>query len=369
MSKLCIGIICGGRSLEHEISLKSAICIAQSIDICRFEVIILWIDKKGCWHLKNRNFDTLFCYEDDTYISILLQIYPHRFASNTKYINDYIKFDVIFPIVHGTLGEDGALQGLLCMMNLPFVGSHVLSSSIGMDKDVSKRLLRDAGLSVVPFKTFLVNDQHNIDFDDLVSTFRLPFFVKPVNQGSSIGVSKVTSRKYFNQALEKAFYFSHKILIEPAIIGREIECAVLGNDNPEISVCGEIILANKNFYTYYDKYIARDVQILIPALVNDLISDEIRSITLRAFQILNCSGMARVDFFLTSDNQIFLNEVNTLPGFTYDSMYPKLWEISGLNFQKLITKLIELALDMHDKNNCFYHADSDLLKYFRHERI
>ncbi|WP_443092749.1 D-alanine--D-alanine ligase family protein [Candidatus Blochmannia sp. SNP] len=350
MSKLCIGIICGGRSLEHEISLKSAMCIAQSIDKCRFEAIILWIDKKGCWHLKNINFDTLFCCKDDTYISILLQNYPHRFSSNTKHINDFIKFDVIFPVIHGTLGEDGALQGLLCMMNIPFVGSHILSSSIGMDKDVSKRLLRDAGLSVVPFKTFLVNDQHNIDFDDLVSTFRLPFFVKPVNQGSSIGVSKVTNRKYFNQALAKAFYFSHKILIESAIIGREIECAVLGNDSPETSVCGEIILKHNNFYTYYDKYIAQDVRIQIPALVNDLISDEIRSITLRAFQVLSCAGMARVDVFLTSDNQIFVNEVNTLPGFTYNSMYPKLWEISGLSFQKLITKLIELALDLHDKN-------------------
>ncbi|URJ29925.1 D-alanine--D-alanine ligase [Blochmannia endosymbiont of Camponotus sp.] len=358
MSKLCIGIICGGRSLEHEISLKSAMCIAQSIDKYRFEAIILWIDKKGCWHLKNINFDTLFCYEDDTYLSILLQNYPHCFSSSSKKINDLLKFDVIFPIIHGSLGEDGALQGLLCMMNVPFVGSHILSSSIGMDKDVSKRLLRDSGLSVVPFRTFLANNQHNIDFDDLVSTFRLPFFVKPVNQGSSIGVSKVTNRKNFNQALEKAFYFSHKILIEPAIIGRELECAVLGNNNPEISVCGEIILSNDNFYTYYDKYIAHDVQMLIPALVNDLISDEIRNIALRAFQVLNCSGMARVDFFLTSDNQIFVNEVNTLPGFTYDSMYPKLWEKSGLNFQKLITKLIELALDLHDKNKCFYHADS-----------
>ncbi len=364
MSKLCVGIICGGRSLEHEISLKSAMCIAESIDKYQFEVMILWIDKKGYWHLKNINSNVVSYYKNDTYISVLLKNYPHRFALNIDNVNILLKFDVIFPVIHGTLGEDGALQGLLCMMNVPFVGSNILSSSVGMDKDVSKRLLRDAGLSVVPFKTFLIHDKKNIDFDSLVSTFGLPFFVKPVNQGSSIGVSKVTNYNNFNQALITAFSFSCKILIEPAIIGRELECAVLGNDNPAISVCGEIILSNDSFYTYCDKYVKRKVQIVVPALINDAISDEIRCITLRAFQVLNCSGMARVDVFLTMDNQIFINEVNTLPGFTNDSMYPKLWKATGLNLRALITKLIELALDLHYKNNYFYNADSDVLNIF-----
>ncbi|URJ26324.1 D-alanine--D-alanine ligase family protein [Blochmannia endosymbiont of Camponotus modoc] len=367
-TKLCIGIICGGRSLEHEISLKSAMCIAQFIDKFRFEAMILWIDKKGCWHLKDINFRNLSYHKNDK-ISIFLQNCPHPFKFHTKNINFLLKFDVIFPVVHGTLGEDGALQGLLCMMNLPFVGSNVLSSSVGMNKDVSKCLLRDAGLSVVPFRTVLAQDQDNIDFDYFVSIFGLPLFVKPSNQGSSIGVSKVTKCEDFNLALNKAFSFSNKILIEPAIIGRELECAVLGNDNPKISVCGEVILSDNNFYTYHDKYVEHKAQIMIPALINDAISDDIRHIALRAFQVLNCSGMARVDFFLGLDNKIFINEVNTLPGFTCDSMYPKLWEVSGLNFQELITKLVELALDLHDKNNYFYHVDGAVFKYFRHERI
>ncbi|URJ23356.1 D-alanine--D-alanine ligase [Blochmannia endosymbiont of Camponotus sp. C-003] len=356
MSKLCIGIICGGCSLEHDISLKSAMCIAQFIDKFRFEVMILWIDKKGYWHLKDVNFNNLSYHKNDR-ISILLQNCPHQFELRTKNINFLLKFDVIFPVIHGSLGEDGALQGLLCMMNLPFVGSNVLSSSIGMDKEVSKCLLRDAGLSVVPFKTVLDQDQHNIDFDDLVSIFGLPLFVKPSNQGSSIGVSKVTQRKDFNLALMKAFSFSSKILIEPAIIGRELECAVLGNENPEISVCGEVILSGDDFYTYDNKYMKHTVQTMIPALIKDTISDDIRHVALRAFQVLNCSGMARVDVFLNLNNKVFINEVNTLPGFTCDSMYPKLWEASGLNFQALITKLLELALDLHDKNHYSYHVD------------
>lgn len=354
MPKLCVGIVCGGRSLEHEISLSSAIRIARFIDKRRFDVIIIWIDQKtGCWCMKDITVDNFSYYTNSEYISILLKKCPHQFYFSFENINTYLKLDVIFPIIHGTLGEDGALQGLLRVMDVPFIGSDVLGSSISMNKDISKCLLRDAGLSVAPFKTFLFRDRYDIDFESLVSFFGLPFFVKPVDQGSSIGISKIVNYKNFVTALNIAFSFSNKILVESAIIGREIECAVLGNDNPEISVCGEIIMRDNNFYTYHDKYVeSQNVQNIVPAIISDVISDKIRYIACRAFQILSCSGMARVDFFInSSNNKIFVNEVNTLPGFTDTSMYVKLWEATGLNLQTLITRLIELALDAYNKRN------------------
>lgn len=354
MSKLCVGIVCGGRSLERQVSLSSAIRIIQFIDKIRFDVAIIWIDQKGCWwYVKDVDSDFFSYCETNESIFVLLERCPQRFILSSAHVNTILKIDVIFPIIHGTLGEDGALQGFLRMIDLPFVGSDVLGSSISMNKDIAKCLLRDSGLSVVPFKTFRVYDRKNIHFDSLVSDFGLPLFIKPVNQGSSIGVSKIIDYTDFIEALNIAFSVSHKILVEPAIIGREIECAVLGNDNPEISVCGEIILRGNGFYTYYDKYLEFDnVQSVIPAALDNVTSKEIRYIAFRAFQILNCFGMARIDFFISSsNNKIFINEVNTVPGFTDISMYVKLWEATGLNLQTLITRLIELALEMHDKRS------------------
>lgn len=353
MPKLRVGIICGGRSLEHEVSLRSAIYIAQCIDKRRFDAVIIWIDYTGCWHIKDLNSNCFSYYINNEYISIFLKKCPQQFFVCSKNTNISLKFDVIFPVVHGTIGEDGSLQGLLRIIDIPFVGSDVSGSAIGMDKDISKRLLRDAGLSVVPFKTFLFYEKCCIDFENLVFTFGLPFFIKPANQGSSIGVSKITNYKNFIEALNVAFSCSDKILIEPIVLGREIECAVLGNDNPEVSVCGEIIVKDDNFYTYYDKYInPENAQSIIPAEISSVISDKIRYVAFRAFQVLNCSGMARVDVFLNaSGDQIFVNEINTLPGFTDTSMYIKLWEATGLNIQTLITRLIDLAVDMYDKRN------------------
>lgn len=353
MSKLCVGIICGGRSVEHDISLRSAIRIAQFIDKNKFDIVIIWIDRRGCWYIKDINVDNFFYCTNSEQIYLLLKQCPQKFVFRSANIDTVLKFDVVFPIVHGTLGEDGGLQGLLRIMNVPFVGSDVLSSSISMNKDISRCLLREAGLLVVPFKTFLFCDRARIDFDSLVSTFGTPFFIKPVDQGSSVGVSKIVDYKNFVTALNTAFSYSHKILIEPAIVGKEIECAVLGNDNPEISVCGEIVMKNNNFYTYYDKYVAvNNVKNTIPAAIDSIMSDKIRYIAFRVFQLLNCSGMARIDFFVSAyDEKIFINEVNTLPGFTDTSMYVKLWEETGLDLRTLITKLIELALDAYEKRN------------------
>lgn len=355
MSKLCVGIVCGGRSVEHEISLKSAIHLAKYIDRRRFDVVIIWIDATGCWFIKDVYSDRFVFDMSGGYISILLKECPQKFVFRFKNRDVILTLDVIFPIVHGTIGEDGSLQGLLRIMDIPFVGSDVLGSSIGMNKDITKCLLRDAGLSVLPFKTFMSQDRYTLDFDSLVATFGLPFFVKPVDQGSSIGISKVCNCTNFIKAVNTAFSFSHKILIEPAIIGKEIECAVLGNDYPEISVCGEIVLEDKNFYTYYNKYMvsSNNVQSIIPANIDNIIGNKIRYLAFRAFQILNCSGMARVDFFLNSLNhEVFINEVNTLPGFTKTSMYVKLWEATGLDLQTLITKLIELSLERYTRRKC-----------------
>lgn len=354
MSKLCVGIICGGRSLEHEISLRSAVRIVQYIDRRRFDVSIIWINRQGCWYMQDIKSDHFLSYFRDQCISVVLKECPQSFFYCDKNMrNVQLKCDVIFPIIHGTSGEDGTLQGFLRVMDIPFVGSDVLGSSISMNKDVSKCLLRDAGILVVPSKTFFLYDRHHINFDSLVSMFGLPFFLKPVNQGSSIGVSKITNYENFLSAIDVAFSVSHKILVERMIVGKEIECAVLGNDNPEVSVCGEIVLKGENFYAYYDKYIdSENIEMTVPANISNVMSEKIRYIAYRAFQVLHCVGMARVDFFWNVfDDNIFLNEVNTLPGFTDTSMYVRLWEATGLNLQKLITRLIELALDMYDKRN------------------
>lgn len=345
--KLNIGIVCGGCSKEHEISLRSATYIAQFIDKNRFKVKVLWINKTGNWFfVKSRNINFFSFYHKNEYVPISLHQNSNQFHfyfSNQN--NNLLKIDVMFPIIHGSFGEDGAIQGFLRIINLPYVGSDILGSAICMNKNITKRLLRDAKLPVVKFKTILINERYNINFFDLVKNFGLPLFIKPIDQGSSIGASKVNSYFNFNEALDIAFSYSNEIIIEPFIVGRELECALLGNNNPMASVCGEVILKNNNFYTYYDKYVDHNSHIIIPAKIDQLINNKIRRIAIQAFQTLHCFGMARVDLFLTPDNQIFINEVNTIPGFTENSMYPKLWESTGLKLQLLLTKLIELALD------------------------
>ena len=250
-------------------------------------------------------------------------------------------------VVHGTLGEDGSLQGMLRMANLPFVGSDVLGSAACMDKDVTKRLLRDAGLAVAPFITLTRANRAQFSFADVEAKLGLPLFVKPANQGSSVGVSKVKNEEQYHQAVALAFEFDHKVVVEQGIKGREIECAVLGNDHPQASTCGEIVL-NSEFYAYDTKYIDdQGAQVVVPAAIAPEINDKIRAIAVQAYQTLGCSGMARVDVFLTADNEVVINEINTLPGFTNISMYPKLWQASGLDYTSLITRLIELALERH----------------------
>lgn len=352
-----VGIIFGGKSTEHEVSLQSARNIVDAIDKEKFDVTLIGIDKDGIWHL-NESTKFLLNSNDPSLIAL------HPSGRNVAFIpgkkeQQIIEFqnkalsqlDVIFPIVHGTLGEDGSLQGLLKMVNLPFVGSQVLSSAICMDKDVSKRLLRDAGLNVTPYIRLTKQNRKNIDFDTVCSKLGLPLFVKPANQGSSIGVSKVNTIDEFEIALNTAFTYDNKVLIETGIDGREIECAVIGNHKPKASVCGEIELSD-SFYSYDTKYInEKGAKVTIPANISAELSEKIKNIAINAYEILECTGLARVDVFLTKDGTVYINEINTLPGFTNISMFPKLWEASGLSYSDLITYLIELAIEYHQEQN------------------
>ncbi|KNC95360.1 D-alanine--D-alanine ligase [Trabulsiella odontotermitis] len=358
MAKLRVGIVFGGKSAEHEVSLQSAKNIVEAIDKTKFDVTLLGIDKQGQWHINDAS-NYLLNAQDPAHIALrpsdvtLAQI-PGKAAQQLIDADNgqpLPAIDVIFPIVHGTQGEDGSLQGMLRMANLPYVGSDVLGSAACMDKDVTKRLLRDAGLAIAPFITLTRANRERIRFADVEAQLGLPLFVKPANQGSSVGVSKVTSEAQYHQAVALAFEFDHKVVVEQGIKGREIECAVLGNDFPQASTCGEIVL-NSEFYAYDTKYIDDNgAKVVIPAAIAPDVNDKIRDIAVKAYQTLGCSGMARVDVFLTADNDVIINEINTLPGFTNISMYPKLWQASGLDYTSLITRLIELALERHQADS------------------
>ena len=358
MVKQRVGIVFGGKSAEHEVSLQSAKNILEAIDKSKYEVVLLGIDKQGEWHLNDAS-GYLLNAENPKLIALnrsgenvaLVPGSSSQQLITRQQAQPLSQLDVIFPIVHGTLGEDGSLQGLLRMANLPFVGSDVLGSAVSMDKDFTKRLLRDAGLNVAPWLSVTQAQRANIDAEAVIARFGLPLFIKPANQGSSVGVSKVESPEAFDAALDLAFTFDRKVLIEQGIKGREIECAVLGNDTPEASPCGEVVVHDA-FYSYDTKYIsASGAQVVVPAAISDEASEAIRQVAITAFQALECFGMARVDVFLTDSGEIIVNEVNTLPGFTNISMYPKLWQAAGLSYSDLISRLIELAQQRHQQTS------------------
>ncbi|WP_338573075.1 D-alanine--D-alanine ligase [Pseudomonas canadensis] len=354
MSKVRVGIIFGGRSAEHEVSLQSARNIVDALDRSRFEPVLIGIDKAGHWHLNDTS-NFLLNQENPSLIALNqsnreLAVVPGKAnqqlveTSGTGLLEHV---DVIFPIVHGTLGEDGCLQGLLRMADLPFVGSDVLGSAVCMDKDISKRLLRDAGIAVTPFITLTRSNAARTSFEAAVNKLGLPMFVKPANQGSSVGVSKVGDKVEYHAAVELALGFDEKVLVESAVKGREIECAVLGNENPIASGCGEIVVSS-GFYSYDSKYIDdQAAQVVVPADISQEASERIRRLAIEAFEVLGCSGLARVDVFLTDDGEVLINEINSLPGFTRISMYPKLWQAAGMSYSELVSRLIELALERH----------------------
>ena len=349
--KITIGLICGGTSGEHEVSLVSAYNIQAALDREKYEVLIIAIDKNGAWFLGNSA--ELLEHTHDvrqvTFKKNLPTALPQTGSSSDENLtakeqsgNELAEVDVFFPITHGKLGEDGALQGLLELLGKPYVGADVYGSAICMDKDVTKRLLQHYGIPVSRYK--LLRNPEDLSFEDAVRELGNTLFVKPCREGSSLGVSKVRSADEYHVALQQAFAADRKVLVEEAISGREIECSVLGNDSPEAaSVLGEIVPL-REFYSYEAKYVDDDgAELKIPAEIDPQVSLKIRKAAVESFLITECRGMARVDFFLREDNTFILNEINTLPGFTKISMFPKLWDASGLPYAELLDRLIELA--------------------------
>lgn len=350
--KIRIAILFGGRSAEHEVSIQSARNIVEAIDRKKYDVSLIGIDKNGAWRMlaipaltSQRELFPAPQKQSKTTALIAEKVDKPTLTAEQGIRN----FDVVFPILHGPFGEDGTMQGLLKLANVPFVGAGVLGSAIGMDKDVMKRLLRDAGIPSARFVAVRSHEMPSVTFEKIQKTLGVPFFVKPANLGSSIGVSKVHSKKEYLPALTKAFSYDTKILIEENIKGREIECSVLGNENPIASVPGEII-PQEEFYSYAAKYSEESkTTYAIPAKLPSHLVKKIQGLAAKTFTTLECEGMARVDFFLTPDNDILVNEINTIPGFTKISMYPKLWEQSGILYPELIDTLITLAIQRFKK--------------------
>ncbi len=355
--KIRVGVIFGGKSAEHEVSLQSAKNVIAALDKKKYEPVLIGIDKAGKWHLQsgahyllNGENPKLIALNSDGAREVALQAgeSAHQLIGlDDRGLNRGL--DVAFPVLHGTNGEDGTMQGLLKLMDVPFVGPSVLGSAIGMDKDVAKRLWQAAGIPVAKFLSFRDSERKNINFNKIKKALGMPLFVKPANAGSSVGVSKVKSEKDFRRAVGEAFAFDGKILIEEAIAGREIEVSVLGNEHPRASVPGEII-PHHEFYSYEAKYIDEaGAAAEIPARLPKPLVKKIQAAAVKAFQIIECEGMARVDFFVKQSGKFYVNEINTIPGFTNISMYPKLWEASGIKYAELIDRLIGLAIERYGR--------------------
>ena len=352
--KIRVGILFGGKSAEHEVSLQSAKNVIDAINRDKYEPVLIGIDKSGKW-LLNESSNFLLNSDNPKLIrlnqasdSVALVPQSEGEISNLSRSDFSQAVDVVFPILHGPFGEDGTVQGLLKLADIPFVGAGVLGSSVGMDKDAMKRLLRDAQ---IPIADFMVarSGEPVPDYADVIEAFGSPFFVKPSNMGSSVGVYKVHTQEEYTQAVEGAFEYDLKIIIEESINGREIECSVLGNEDPIASVPGEVI-PHHDFYSYEAKYIDENgAGLEIPADLPGNIIENVQDMAVRTFKVLSCEGLARVDVFLRDDDEIVVNEINTLPGFTAISMYPKLWEASGISYTDLIGRLIELAIDRYQK--------------------
>jgi D-alanine-D-alanine ligase len=389
MKKLRVGILFGGRSGEHEISLLSAASVFNAIDQEKYEVVPIGITKEGRW-VTAADAERLLHgkFEDQKHLragdpdatpgaavlakgeAVVVPPEPHRHGSMTPFETDAsshamtrrasdraIDVDVIFPVLHGTFGEDGTIQGLLELADMPYVGAGVLGSAAGMDKDIMKALFRAAGLPIVKHVTFLRSDweANAKKVEKLVEgKLKYPVFVKPANLGSSVGISKAHDRKELGPAIGEAAKFDRKIVIEQGVGGRkakarEIECSVLGNDKPQASLPGEIVPGTE-FYDYKAKYLDEGSQLIIPAKLSKSETKEVQRLAIGAFQAVDCAGLARVDFLMEpKSRKIYLNEINTMPGFTAISMYPKLWAASGVSYRDLIGRLIQLGIERHEE--------------------
>jgi D-alanine-D-alanine ligase len=350
--RLRVGVLFGGRSGEHEVSLASAASVIRALDPEKYDVVPIGISKDGRWLVGTgaqkmlpdvlRTGERVFLPPDPTAATIV----PVQQGGGRPSIT----VDVVFPVLHGTFGEDGTIQGFLELAGLPYVGPGVLSSAVGMDKDVQKRLFEQEGLPIVPYLAIRRSDWERdpAAVEKLIKkTFKFPLFIKPATLGSSVGMSRVKTAKELAPAMNLAAEFAMKIMVEKNVSAREIEVAVLGNDDVKASIPGEIV-PHREFYDYAAKYLEQGTRLVIPAVLTKKQAAQFQDLAVRAFRAIDGAGMARCDFFLEKKTgKIFVNELNTIPGFTSISMYPKLWEASGLPYPQLIDKLIELALEVH----------------------
>lgn len=346
MTKQKVGILYGGRSVEHGVSINSARNIEQYIDKTEFDVYCIGISPTGVWYLTASVNKEI---EKGKKLKLQLDASDPRFEdeSGTAY-----RIDIAFPVLHGTDGEDGSIQGLLKAMDIAMVGTGVLGSSMAMSKLIAKQLMQHAGLPVTDFVFYRYDEKDTINFDDIVARLGLPFMVKAANLGSSVGVSKVKQESDFKNAVEDSFRYDECVLFEQYIKGREIECAVLGNYPPEASLPGEIVISKEyEFYTFDAKYVdGKAVTIDVPAKLDAGIAEKVREVSVKAYTTLQCEDFARIDLFLSEQGEIYVNEINTIPGFTNSSMYPMMWKERGVSFTQLITRLIHLGFERYKKS-------------------
>lgn len=358
-NKLKVGVIFGGRSGEHEVSLVSATSVINNLDTGKYDIIPIGISRGGSWfsgkdvlkqfkeNVSDRELekDRYFFSTDPGFRGLIA-------VDQQKNIN--IPLDIVFPILHGTYGEDGKIQGLFEMADIPYVGADLIGSAIGMDKVISKQLFAYDGLPVTKFVYFdrkKWEDDKNYFLDQIEIKLKYPVFVKPANLGSSIGISKAGDRQALLQAIHEASKYDRKIIIEEGVLNaREIEFSILGNEDPIVSLPGEIIPSN-DFYDYNAKYVSDKSQLIIPAQISNELLVKMQEDAISAFKIIGCTGMGRIDFLLEKNSdKYYINEINTIPGFTSISMYPKLWEISGISYSELLEKLISFGLDRFNEN-------------------
>jgi D-alanine-D-alanine ligase len=364
--RLRVAVAFGGRSGEHEVSLQSARAVMAALEQAGHEVVPIGITKAGRWLVSGDPWRALAAGETTGELPATMLAEPGQtgLVALSNGAERATEFDVVFPVLHGTFGEDGTVQGLFELASVPYVGAGVLGSALGMDKVVQKTLWRGLGLPVVDFVCVLRRDlDQSVDatVDRIERDLGYPCFVKPANLGSSVGVNKATNTMELRVALSEAARYDARLLVEHGVDARELECAVLGNDDPSASVVGEIVPGG-DFYDYRAKYLDTGSLALIPADIPTAIADEVRRLAIVAFKAVNAAGLARVDFFLErGTDRLLLNEINTLPGFTQISMYPKLWEASGVSFAELVDRLVGLAFERHAeraRNETSYAPDS-----------
>lgn len=354
--KLCL--LYGGKSAEHEVSLQTAKAVTHALDTKKFAIYPIYITKEGKWIKGKELIESVKDVNELTFQEDGEEIVPHALnASLTVNDGQSSNYDVVFPLLHGPNGEDGTVQGMLELLNIPYVGNGVLSSSAAMDKVIMKNIFAQEGLEQVKYAWFIRSTWEAAPdraYEKVEKELGYPCFVKPANLGSSVGISKCENRAELEKAFSEAFKYDRKIIIEEGVTAREVELGVLGNDYPECSVAGEIV-PKKGFYDYQSKYVDGNTELVIPADISAEEYTQLRSLAVRAFRSLDCAGLVRADFFITDDGRTVINEVNTMPGFTPFSMFPLLWKHTGLDYPELIEKMIQLAVERHqEKQNIIY---------------